>query len=108
MMLQQDPVDTGKTFFRGTSGKWASEKLMAALKAGRPLSTAELRTCDTLRKDEWIQLDNALIEEASIRLQGVADLLNAGSRRWRLLAKSKRHGHRGSEKHPTRNTTLDH
>jgi uncharacterized linocin/CFP29 family protein len=74
-----EPVDTGKTFFRGTSGKWATEQLIKALKEGRTLSTSELRTCDTLRKDEWIQLDNALIEEATIRLQGVADLISAGN-----------------------------
>lgn len=76
--MELETLDTGKTFFRGSSGKWANEKLMNAMKAGRELTASELRTCDTLRRDEWIQLDDAMISEAAIRLQGVQDILNAG------------------------------
>lgn len=68
-------LDSGKALFRGGSGKWATERLMAALKAGRPLTTNELRDCSTLRKDEWKEIDTAVLEEGAIRLQGVADLL---------------------------------
>lgn len=39
-----------------------------------------LRTNGTLRKDEWIQYDTALVQVARSRLIGVADLLNAGLR----------------------------
>ena len=41
---------------------------------------ASLRTNDLLRRDEWIQYDQAIIEVARERLIGVADLLNAGLR----------------------------
>jgi len=39
-----------------------------------------LRTNDVLLKDEWIKMDEAVIEVARQRLRGVADLLNAGLR----------------------------
>jgi uncharacterized linocin/CFP29 family protein len=71
-------VDSGRTFFSGSSGKWAGERFLAALKAGRAISPAELRTLDTLRKDEWKVFDDALIASAVARLRGVADLINAG------------------------------
>src|SRR5574341_802479 len=72
------PVDTGKEFWRGSSGRWAGERLLRELQAGRPLSPAALRDLHTLRKDEWIHLDEALVEEGQIRLVGVADLMAAG------------------------------
>lgn len=71
-------VETGRSMFQGSSGRWATERLLAALQAGRGLSIGELRTCTTLSKDEWLLLDTALVEEAQIRLQGVADLLERG------------------------------
>lgn len=37
-----------------------------------------LRTNDLLRKEEWLELDRMAIEEATIRLGGVADLINMG------------------------------
>jgi hypothetical protein len=37
-----------------------------------------LRTLDTLRHEEWKYFDDALVEEAVIRLVGVADLIAAG------------------------------
>lgn len=71
-------VESGRQFGKGMSGRWAGERLLAAIKAGRPISPQELRTLDTLRKNEWEFLDNALIEEGKIRLVGVADLMGAG------------------------------
>jgi len=42
--------------------------------------TSALRTLGVLRKDEWIQFDEALVQIARQRLVGVGDLLNAGLR----------------------------
>ena len=71
-------LEVGQTFWKGASGKWAGERLLKALQSGGEISPAALRTLDTLRKDEWIAFDEALVEEASIRLRGVADLMAAG------------------------------
>jgi len=71
-------VSSGKQFISAPGGKWAADQLMKALSEGRPLSTAELRVAATLRKDEWIHLDEALVAEGIIRLKGVADLMAAG------------------------------
>jgi len=71
-------LDGTKSFFQGSSGRWAGERLLKALTEGREISPRELRTLDTLRKDEWIQLDEALVEEGKIRLRAVADLMAAG------------------------------
>lgn len=60
------------------TGRWASERLIKALNEGRPITTAELRTLDTLRKDEWIHYDETLVREGTIRLRAVADLYAAG------------------------------
>lgn len=62
----------------GSSGRWAGEQLMKALQSGQQISPAALRTLDTLRKDEWVYFDEALVEAAQIRLRGVADLMGAG------------------------------
>ena len=70
-------IQTGKSFM-GSGGRWASEQMLKALKEGRPFSTDELRTADTLRKDEWKAYDTALVREGVIRLRGVADLVGAG------------------------------
>lgn len=56
------------------SGKWATAKLKALALAGEDLDSKVLRTLDTLRHEEWKYFDDALIEEALIRLTGVADL----------------------------------
>jgi hypothetical protein len=69
-------IDTGRTFYG--SGRWAGERLLAAIQGGRPITPSELRTADTLSKDEWVHFDQALVEEAKIRLRGVADLQAAG------------------------------
>lgn len=72
-------LDDGKSFWgNATSGRWAGEQMMKALKAGKPFDVNALRTADTLRKDEWVAFDEVLIEEAQIRLRGVADLMGAG------------------------------
>jgi hypothetical protein len=71
-------VDSGHALFGGSSGRWAAEQLLRALKEGRPLSPKALRTLDTLRKDEWKAFDEALVTEGLIRLRGVADLISAG------------------------------
>jgi len=76
--LSSAPLDNGNSFMRGAVGKWAGERFLAAFKAGRPMSPKELRTNDLLRKDEFLFFDKELIEEAKIRLRGVADLLAAG------------------------------
>jgi len=65
-------------FWGGASGRWAGEQLMKVLANGGQISPSALRTLDTLRKDEWKELDDALIEEGHIRLRGVADLMAAG------------------------------
>jgi uncharacterized protein DUF6260 len=74
--MHEAEVGGGRQFL--SSGRWAGEQLLRALRAGEPISPACLRTADTLRKNEWEILDEALIEEAVIRLTGVADLLAAG------------------------------
>src|SRR5690349_11703180 len=43
-------------------------------------SVQALRTCDVLRKEEWLELDTAVIEISRQRLVGVADLLDRGLR----------------------------
>lgn len=71
-------VESGRDVFASAGGRWAGEQLLSALQEGRSLSAAELRTCDTLRKDEWKNFDEALIAEGEIRLRGVRALLEAG------------------------------
>jgi uncharacterized linocin/CFP29 family protein len=71
-------AESPKTFLTGTSGRWAAERFMAALKAGRPISPQELRTAELLFQDEWKVIDTAIIESAAVRLRGVADLIGAG------------------------------
>lgn len=70
-------VHDGRAFMSG-AGRWAGERLMKALREGRPISAKELRTLDVLRKDEWKVYDQALIEEGHMRLRGIADLIAAG------------------------------
>lgn len=76
--MGQEMVETGKSFWTGASGKWAGERMLKALQSGETITPAALRTLDTLRKDEWVAFDEALVEAAAIRLRGVADLLGAG------------------------------
>ena len=74
----QVAVNTGREFSRAAGGAWAGKQFLRALKAGQPLSAAVLRTCDTLRKDEWKSFDEEVVSEGVIRLRGVANLLAAG------------------------------
>jgi hypothetical protein len=76
--VASNDIDSGRSFMTGATGRWAGERLLQALKEGRQLSPKELRTLDVLRKDEWIHLDEALVEEGHIRLRGIADLMGAG------------------------------
>lgn len=71
-------VETGASLFNRSGGAWATRQLKAAALAGGQLSASALRTLDTLRHEEWKFFDDVLINEALIRLVGVADLINAG------------------------------
>lgn len=71
-------VTPAQQLFGGSSGRWATSMLKKAFSEGRQLSAQVLRTLDTLRHEEWKFFDDALIEEAQIRLVGVADLIGAG------------------------------
>jgi uncharacterized linocin/CFP29 family protein len=71
-------IDTPRSFFAGGSGRWAGERWMKALKEGRPISPAELRTLDILRHEEWIEFDTQLVLGAQDRLRAVQDVINAG------------------------------
>jgi uncharacterized linocin/CFP29 family protein len=70
-------VSSGRALMRGSSGKWAGEQLVRAASQGKPLTAQLLRTLNTLRRDEWIEFDTAITEEAVIQLNGVADLITA-------------------------------
>lgn len=69
-------LDAGGRLF--SSGKYAAERLLRALKEGRKIDPSELRTLDTLRHEEWKNFDTAIVGEALIRLVGVADLIALG------------------------------
>lgn len=71
-------VETGASLFNRSGGTWATRQLKAAALAGGKLTAEALRTLDTLRHEEWKFFDDVLINEALIRLVGVADLINAG------------------------------
>lgn len=71
-------VQDARAFWQGASGRWAGEQWLAAIKRGEIPSAAHLRTADTLRKDQWIELDNVLVEENMTRIRGVQDLLDNG------------------------------
>jgi len=76
--MSQALVQKGRDFAAMASGRWAGERLSRALRSTNRISPAVWRTNDTLRKDEWIHLDEALVEEGVIRLRGVQDLIAAG------------------------------
>lgn len=62
----------------GNGGFTAQGEVASALASG--LTVNNLRTLDVLRKEEWIQFDTTVVQVARDRLNGVADLLNAGLR----------------------------
>ena len=61
---------------QGNSIKASGSTAMRLLQAD--MNVNALRTLDVLRKDEWIQYDQALIEVARQRLTGVDDLMSRG------------------------------
>lgn len=67
-----------EVLFGTNGGRWATQMLKKAALEGKALSGAALRTLDTLRHEEWKYFDDALVNEALIRLRGVADLIGAG------------------------------
>lgn len=70
-------VESARMVFGSGSGRWATERLLAALARGQDLNAATLRDLDTLPRDAWIALDNAIVTSAATRLNAVADLLAA-------------------------------
>lgn len=70
-------VETGSRFWKGSQGLWAGQRLATAAMAGN-FSPAALRTNDVLSRREWIDVDSTIVQEAAIRLRGVADLISGG------------------------------
>lgn len=77
-MENQNAIVAAKALFGGQGGRWATTMLKKALLEGKQLSANALRTLDTLRHEEWKFFDDALVQEAVIRLVGVADLVAGG------------------------------
>lgn len=71
-------VESGSQFMDRTKGQWAGMQFLKAHQAGQPITPAVLRTADTLRHEQWIEFDNALVEGATMRLRIVADLRARG------------------------------
>lgn len=61
------------------TGRWATERVQQAMRLGQKVTSATLRTCDTLQRDEWKFFDETVVEEAALRSNGVADLLSTPS-----------------------------
>jgi uncharacterized linocin/CFP29 family protein len=64
----------------GSGGSRSASGSVAARMLQTGFNVNALRTNATLRKDEWIQYDTAVVEVARSRMVGVADVLNAGLR----------------------------
>lgn len=77
-MSQEAVISSPRQMMTGKNGRWAAARWLKALNEGRALTSAELRTADTLRRDEWKAFDTAVTEEGALRLRGIADLINAG------------------------------
>jgi hypothetical protein len=75
--VADDGVTSMRQMFTDT-GRWATQQLKRAALEGRAFSSDALRTLDTLRHEEWKYFDKVLLEEAKIRLVGVADLIAKG------------------------------
>lgn len=69
-MQNQNPLalQSGKAFWKDSSGRWAGERMLEALQEGRDLQASDLRVNGVLRQDEWIQSDEALVTEAVRRM----------------------------------------
>ena len=79
-MRQEDGavLSSPRHFMTGGSGKWAGEKMMAAILNGGQFSPDALRTLDLLQRDEWKHFDNVLVEGAVARLKGVSYFIGKG------------------------------
>jgi uncharacterized linocin/CFP29 family protein len=73
-----DNISLAKGLFAGSAGRWATAQLKKAFNEGRALTSQALRTLDTLNHEEWKVFDKAVIQESTIRLVGVADLIASG------------------------------
>lgn len=73
-------VHSANEFMRSgdSGGRWAGERLLAAIQAGRRLTPAELRTNATLPTDAWIAFDDVAIREGTIRSPLFAEVTAAG------------------------------
>jgi hypothetical protein len=71
-------ITSPTVLFNGNSGRWATQQLYKAMTEGKGLTTAALRTLDTLRHEEWKYFDDAVVRETVMRLVGVKDLISAG------------------------------
>jgi uncharacterized linocin/CFP29 family protein len=71
-------VDSGRQFWAGGSGKWAGERLLAAVTKGETFGPSALRTLDTLRSEEWKAFDSEIITGAQTKLRLVKELIAAG------------------------------
>lgn len=63
-------------FIHGNSSSPQGTGSVANRLLANGMDTRALRTNSTLMKDEWIQLDEAIVREARERLRGVSDLMN--------------------------------
>lgn len=79
-MLSNDAaqISSARNFMGGGSGKWAGEQFLRAAAQGQNLSPSVLRTLETLRHEEWIEFDRAVVEGAQMRLRAVAALVERG------------------------------
>jgi len=71
-------VSDGRTFFHGSAGVWAGQQIRLAMRQGRKITPAVLRTNTTLLRDEWIFYDDQVVSAAQVPLRGVADLITRG------------------------------
>ena len=66
-------ISSSRDFMADAGGRWAAARFEAA-----GLNVDSLRTLDTLRRDEWVEFDNVLVEEGLIRMPAVGDLMGRG------------------------------
>lgn len=66
-------VSTPRSFMADAGGRWAAARFES-----HGLNVESLRTLDTLRRDEWVEFDNVLVEEGLIRMPAVGDLMGRG------------------------------
>ena len=74
------PEEIQDSIQMNSAGALVARGSVAQTMLERGFNANALRTNTSLRKDEWIQFDEALIEIATQRMVGVGDLLSAGLR----------------------------